>query len=96
MSAVEIENALLGHEAVSAVAVIGVPDALRGLVVKAFVVPADGVVADDGLVADMQRFVRERLSAHEYPRVVSFVLDLPRTPAGKINRRVLRERELGL
>jgi acetyl-CoA synthetase len=93
MSAVEIENALLGHPAVQAAAVIGVPDALRGLVVKAFVVPAAGHPTDDTVVADIQAFVRNRLSQHEYPRLVTFVADLPRTPAGKINRKALRDQE---
>jgi acetyl-CoA synthetase len=93
MSAVEIENAILGHPAVQAVAVIGVPDALRGLVVKAFVVAEPGCVPDEATVADIQAFVRSRLSQHEYPRLVSFVTDLPRTPAGKINRRALRDQE---
>lgn len=90
MSAVEIEDALLAHPGVHAAAVIGVPDALRGLVVKAFIVAAPGPVPE---VADIQAFVRNRLSQHEYPRVVVFVPDLPRTPAGKINRKVLRDQE---
>jgi acetyl-CoA synthetase len=93
MSSVEIEQALIGHPGVQAAAVIGVKDPLRGLVVKAFVVPVPGHPTDAATVADIQRFVRDRLSQHEYPRLVSFVADLPRTPAGKINRKALRDQE---
>ncbi|MFO1080621.1 MAG: AMP-binding protein [Reyranellaceae bacterium] len=91
MSAVEIEDAILKHADVREAAAIGVPDALRGLVVKAFVV--SDRPGDDAFVTEIQDLVRQRLSQHEYPRQVAFVTELPKTPAGKVNRKVLRERE---
>ncbi len=91
MSAVEIENTLLKHPDVSECAVIGAPDATRGLVVKAFVVSPRA--ASDAFVKELQDFTRERLAQHEFPRLVEFTDELPKTPAGKVNRKVLRDRE---
>jgi acetyl-CoA synthetase len=91
MSAVEIENTLLKHPNVKEAAVIGVPDATRGQVAKAFLV-CDRP-ADDAFVTELKTFTRERLSQHEFPRHIEFVSELPKTPAGKVHRKVLRERE---
>jgi acetyl-CoA synthetase len=91
MSAAEIEDTLMRHPAVLECAVVGVPDALRGQVVKAFVVTTSG--GDPELAEALKAFTRERLSRHEYPRQMALVDELPKTPAGKINRRALRERE---
>ncbi len=88
----EVEGCVAGHPAVSMVAVIGVPDALRGEVVKAFVVPRDGYEPGPALAAEIQAYVKTRLSGHEYPREVEFLSELPMTITGKIMRRELRNR----
>jgi acetyl-CoA synthetase len=90
ISAVEVEGALLKHPDVREAAVIGAPDALRGLVVKAYIVSTR--TGDEAFVRDLQEWTRTRLAQHEYPRQVEFVPELPKTPAGKVNRKALRER----
>ncbi len=92
----EVESACLEHPAVREAAVVASPDELRGNVVKAFIVLADGVEPADALADEIKRFVRDRLSAYAYPRRVEFVSDLPKTLTGKIRRIELRERELDL
>jgi acetyl-CoA synthetase len=89
MSAVEIEQMLLKHPAVMEAAVVGVPDALRGQIVKAYIVTQTPTAATQ---AHIQTFIKAQLSQHEYPRQIEFVTELPKTPAGKINRQALRER----
>lgn len=91
MSAVEIENTLLKHDAVLECAVIGVVDDKRGQVVKAFIVL--NCPGSDELARELQDFTRQRLAQHEFPRVVEFVTELPKTPAGKVHRKMLRDRE---
>jgi acetyl-CoA synthetase len=91
MSAVEIEDAILKHPDVREAGAIGVPDKLRGQVVKAFVVAER--TGDDAFAREIQDLVRQRLAQHEYPRLIEFVAELPKTPAGKVNRKILRTRE---
>jgi acetyl-CoA synthetase len=91
MSAVEIENTLLKHPDVREAAIIGVADATRGQVAKAFIVSERSV--SEAFVDELKTFTRERLSQHEFPRHIEFVHELPKTPAGKVHRKVLRDRE---
>ena len=90
----EIEDCLLKHPAVRLAAVVGSPDALRGQNIKAFIVLAPGHTGSEALVEDIQRSVRTRLAAHEYPREVEFIDELPLTTTGKMRRIELRQREI--
>jgi acetyl-CoA synthetase len=88
----EIEDCLIRHPAVALAAVIGKPDPVRTEIVKAFVVLKSGQARSDMLAAELQDFVRTRLAAHEYPREIAFVDQMPMTTTGKIIRRLLREK----
>ncbi|HEY1472579.1 MAG TPA: acyl-CoA synthetase [Pseudolabrys sp.] len=88
----EIEDCLIRHPAVALAAVVGKPDALRTEIVKAFIVLKKSHAASDALAAEIQDFVKTRLSRHEYPREVAFIDDMPMTTTGKVIRRLLRER----
>jgi acetyl-CoA synthetase len=88
----EVESVCLEHEAVAEAAAVAAPDERRGSVVKAFVVLASGHAPSDRLAEEIKTFVRERLSAYAYPRLVEFVPELPKTLTGKIRRVELRER----
>ncbi len=90
----EIEDCLMKHRAVAMAAVIGRPDPLRTEIIKAFIVPQPGVTPSAELEDDIKAFVKTRLSAHEYPRLIEFVEEMPMTITGKIMRRELKKRDL--
>jgi acetyl-CoA synthetase len=90
----EVESACLEHPAVREAAAVSSPDELRGHIVKAFIVLAEGHAASDELAEEIKTFVRGRLSAYAYPRMIEFVSDLPKTLTGKIRRIELRQQEL--
>jgi acetyl-CoA synthetase len=89
----EIEDCLAGHAAVAVATVVGSPDPVRGEIVKAFVQLREGVRPTPELARELAEYVRTRLSAHEYPREIEFINELPMTTTGKVRRRDLRELE---
>jgi acetyl-CoA synthetase len=90
----EIEDCIMKHPAVGMVAVVGSPDEVRTEIVKAFIVPKADVVAGADVAADIKQFVKVRLAAHEYPREIEFVDELPMTATGKIMRKDLKALEV--
>ena len=89
----EIENCLVRHPAVANAAVVPSPDEMRGNIVKAFIVLAGGHAPSQALEEDIQRHVRQFLAPYEYPKAIEFIDALPMTTTGKVQRRVLRQRE---
>ena len=92
----EVESALMEHPAVAEAGVIGKPDPVVGEVVKAFVTLKPGREANESLRMDLLGHARKRLGAAVAPKEIEFVAALPRTRSGKIMRRLLKARELGL
>ena len=90
----EVESALIEHPAVAEAAVIGAPDDIRGLIVKAFVILKPGFSPSDTLVREIQNHVKKVTAPYKYPRAIEFVDSLPKTISGKIRRNELRDREM--
>jgi 2-aminobenzoate-CoA ligase len=90
IGAPEVENALLQHPMVSEAAVVGVPDAERGQICKAYVVLKDPALASDCLAHELQTFVKAAIAPYKYPRAIAFVAELPKTQTGKLQRFRLR------
>jgi acyl-coenzyme A synthetase/AMP-(fatty) acid ligase len=89
----EVESALVEHPAVAEAAVVASPDAIRGDVVKAFVILAPNHQPSEQLVVDLQEHVKKVTAPYKYPREVEFTTELPKTISGKIRRVELRQRE---
>jgi long-chain acyl-CoA synthetase len=83
----EVEDTIMAHPLVAEAAVIGVPDPVKGEMVKAFVVPREGASLDR---ADLLNFLRPRLARYKLPQIIEFTDTLPRTPSGKVLKRALR------
>ncbi|CDQ20448.1 acetyl-CoA synthetase [Halobacillus karajensis] len=89
----EVEDALVKHESVQECAVVASPDEVRGTVVKAYVVLQSGFEGDNGLVEELQSYVKELTAPYKYPRKIEFIQELPKTTSGKIRRVELRQKE---
>ncbi|MEN6443378.1 MAG: AMP-binding protein [Methanoregula sp.] len=90
----EVESALIEHPSVAEAAVVGSPDDIRGLIVKAFIILKPGFKPSDALVKELQTYVKNVTAPYKYPRAIEFVSSLPKTISGKIRRKELREKEL--
>ena len=92
----DVESALVSHESVAEAAVVGKPDPVKGESIKAFVILREGVEGSEELLKELKRHVREELSPIAMPGDIEFVPSLPKTRSGKIMRRVLKAKELGV
>ena len=92
----EVESALVEHPAVIEAGVIGKPDPMRGEIIKAFVVLKKDFKPSEKLKEELSEFVKKNLAGHAYPREIEFIDKLPKTRSGKIMRRILKAKELGL
>ena len=90
----EVESALIEHPAVLEAAVVGSPDDIRGLIVKAFVILKPGINPSEALIREIQNHVKKVTAPYKYPRAIEFVDSLPKTISGKIKRNELRDREM--
>jgi acyl-coenzyme A synthetase/AMP-(fatty) acid ligase len=89
----EVENALMEHEAVQECAAVASPDEVRGEVVKAFIILKPGYAPSNGLAKALQDFTKALTAPYKYPRRIAFVDNLPKTSTGKIQRRLLKQQE---
>ena len=87
----EIEDCLMSHKDIALVCVVGVPDKVRGEIVKAFIVPAKGVAPNDVLKDQIQNYVKTKLEAHAWPRKIMFLKEVPMTKTGKIRKEILKK-----
>ncbi|HJJ43016.1 MAG TPA: AMP-binding protein [Methanocorpusculum sp.] len=94
VSPAEVESALIEHPAVKESAVVGKPDPIRGVTIKAFVVLKDGYKKSDALIKEMQNHVKTTTAPYKYPRSIEFVDELPKTISGKVRRVELRDLEM--
>jgi len=87
----EVEDCLLTHPAVAECGVIGKPDAVRGMIIKAFVLLRTGHIGNEAMAEQLQEYVKKSIAPYKYPREIEFVTALPRTETGKLQRFKLRE-----
>jgi len=90
----EVEYVIMKHTAVHEVAVVGAPDKIRGIVIKAYIVLKPGFAQSDTLAAEIQQHTKSLTAPYKYPRIIEFLEQMPKTYSGKIKRNVLREHAL--